>query len=59
LSSSLSSYEEETITGTEEGTNVEDGSQVEEGIITELGLQAKIFSSNLTSVLIIILLQCG
>jgi hypothetical protein len=36
----------------------EDGSQAEEGTITELGLQAKRFSSNLTSLLIIISLQC-
>jgi hypothetical protein len=41
------------------GTNVKDGSQAEEGTIVELGSQAKIFSSNLTSLLIIISLQCG
>jgi hypothetical protein len=35
-----------------------DGSQAEEGTIAELGLQAKRFSSNLTSLLIIISLQC-
>jgi hypothetical protein len=56
--SSLSSSEEETRIGTEEGTNVEEGSQAEEGTNVEDGLQAKIFSSNLTSLLIIISLQC-
>jgi hypothetical protein len=47
---------EETII---EGTNAEDGSHSEEGTIIELGSQAKIFSSNLTSLILIISLQCG
>jgi hypothetical protein len=47
----------ETIIGPEEGTNVEDGSRVEEGTNIELGSQTKIFSSNLTSLLIIISLE--
>jgi hypothetical protein len=41
-----------------EGTNVELGSQAKEGTNVELGSQAKRFSSNLTSILIIISLQC-
>ena len=59
FSSSLSSSQEETIIGKGEGINFEDGSQAEEGTITELGSQAKRFSSNLTSLIIIISLQCG
>jgi hypothetical protein len=59
FASSLSSYEEETRIGIEEGTNVEDGSQTEEGTIIELGSWAKRFSSNLTSLVIIISLQYG
>jgi hypothetical protein len=55
----LSSFEEETIIGIEEGTNTEDGSQAEEGTIVELGSQAKRFSSNLTYLLIIISLHYG
>jgi hypothetical protein len=38
----------------EEGTNVEHGSYAEEGTIIELVSQAMIFSSKLTSLLIII-----
>jgi hypothetical protein len=53
----LSTSEKETRIGTKEGTNVEDGSQAEEGTITELGLKANIFSSNLTYLLIIISLH--
>jgi hypothetical protein len=59
FSSSLSSFEEETRIGIEEGITVEDGSQAKEGTTVELGLQAKRFSSNLTSLLRIISLQCG
>jgi hypothetical protein len=59
FSSSLSSSEEESKIGTEEGTTCKDGSQAEEGTTAELGSQAKRFSSNLTSLLRIISLQCG
>jgi hypothetical protein len=41
----------------EEGTTVELGSQAKEGTNAELGSQSKIFSSNLTSFLIIVSLE--
>jgi hypothetical protein len=59
FSSSLSSSEEESRIETEEGTTAKDGSQAEEGTPAKLGSQAKRFSSNLTSLLRIISLQCG
>jgi hypothetical protein len=42
-----------------EGTNVDYGLQAEEVTNAGLGSQDKIFSSNLTYILIIISLQCG
>jgi hypothetical protein len=56
----LSSSEEEEIgIGTKEGKKFEYGSHVEEGTNIKLGLWDKRFSSILTSLLIIISLQCG
>jgi hypothetical protein len=56
-SSLPSSEEEETRIGTYYGANIEDGSQDKEGTNVELGSKAKRFSSNLTSLIIIISLE--
>jgi hypothetical protein len=56
-SSPSSSSEEETIIRTKVGTNDKYGSQAKYGRNVELGSHDKIFSSNLTSLLIIISLE--